>query len=130
MRQIDIALCGDRRPIDDRGLKAERQCGGAPTKPLPREPIPKSIKRMSVEGEQSRSVKLDKGEVGSLKKGSLAVHGLQEGWSSERLLSVDRMVKDEVGDPSKAPASASQGSPGDKAYVARWLVGTTSLQTL
>jgi hypothetical protein len=56
-------------------------------KPLPREPTPKSTKRMSVEGEQCQSAKLDEREVSSLKKGSLAVSRLQEGWSSGRLLS-------------------------------------------
>jgi hypothetical protein len=87
---------------------------------------------MSVEGEQCRSVKLDEGEIGSLRKGSLAVPRSQEVWSSRRLLSGYRRVKDEVGDPSKAPASASQGSQGhaDEACLARWPVGMTSLLSL
>lgn len=72
------------------------------------------------------------GRWASLKRGSLAIPGLQEGWSSGRLLSGYRRVKDEVGDPSRAPASASKGSQGhaDEACLARWPVVMTSLLSL
>jgi hypothetical protein len=70
-------------------------------------------------------MKLYEGEVGSLKKGSLAVPRLQEGWSSGRRLSGYRRVKDEVSDPSKAPASASKdlrATPTRRALLAGCLV--------
>ena len=74
-----------------------------------------------------------KGRWLSLKKGPLAVPRLQEGWSSGRLLSGYRRVKDEVSDPSKAPASASKDfpvTPMRRALFAGWLVsrGLLSLQ--